>query len=256
MEARVKRIISQCSCQQIKRVTRPYGHLPPSLQEYDPWECVQVDLFGSWSYTDTNGIDRSIRAVSFIDVATRWSELHTYNKMKSEEISFIFDQQWLNRYPRPRFVIYDNGTEFSSEFEELLDSFGIIGKPTTVKNPQSNAFVERIHGVIAESLRAMKLHTLPHDDTTNNAILQAIAWGLRSTYHTSLQATPGQFAFGRDMIINSTYLANRRFTRKKQRRNVLCNNSRENRKRVQYDYQPGPNVFILNKDIKRKLNPI
>ena len=93
MEARVKLLIHRCSCQKNKRVTRPYGHLPPNLQQYDPWKCVQVDLFGPWSYTDANGIDRFIRAVSFIDVATRWPELHSYNEKSSEEISLIFDQQ-------------------------------------------------------------------------------------------------------------------------------------------------------------------
>ena len=125
-----------------------------------------------------------------------------------------------------------------------------------MENPQSNAFVERIHGVIAESFRAMQLNTRPYDYTTNNAILQAVAWALRSTYHTSLQATPGQFAFGRDMVLNSTYLANWKFTKDNQNRNVLYNNARENKKRIQHDYQPGQNVFILNKEKKIKLNPI
>ena len=76
----------------MKRVTRSYGHLPPILQQYDPWECVQADLFGPWKYTDPNEIDQSIRAVSFINVATRWPELHPYNGEKSEDISLIFDQ--------------------------------------------------------------------------------------------------------------------------------------------------------------------
>ena len=117
-------------------------------------------------------------------------------------------------------------------------------------------FVGRIHGVIADSLRAMKLDTLHHDATTEHSLLQAVAYGLRSTFHSSLQATPGQITFGRDMIIHSTYLANWKFIRYYQRKNTLYNNAKENRKRIQHDYQPGHNFSILNMDIKRKLNPV
>jgi hypothetical protein len=54
----------------------------------------------------------------------------------------------------------------------------------------------------------MKLHTLKFDDTTVNAILQNVAYGLRATYHSSLAASPGQLIFGFNMIINAIYLAN------------------------------------------------
>ena len=137
MEARVRKLIRQCSCQKNKRTPRQYGTLPPNIQHYEPWECVQVDLFGPWKYTDVNGIERKIKGVSFIDVATRWVELHNYESKGSEEISLLFDREWLNRYPRPRIVIFDNGTEFSSEFKEILESFGIIPKPTTTTKPSS-----------------------------------------------------------------------------------------------------------------------
>ena len=31
--------------------------------------------------------------------------------------------------------------------------------------------------------------------------LSSVAWAIRSTYHTTLDATPGQVVFGRDMIL-------------------------------------------------------
>ena len=97
---------------------------------------------------------------------------------------------------------------------ELIESFGVTPKPTTVKNPQANAFVERIHAVIADSLRAMDLESKPYDENSVHAILQAVAWSLRTTHHTQLQASPGQMVFGRDMIINATYLTNWRAVNK------------------------------------------
>ena len=250
LEARVIIIIRRCPCQKNKRSTKKYGHLPPAIQE-----CVQADLFGPWKYNDVDGIDRVIKAVSFIEVTTRWPEIHGYGSKTSEDIALIFDQEWLNRYPRPRTVIFDNGTEFGAEFEEMLNSFGIIGKRTTIKNPQANAMVERIHLVIADCIRAMDLESQPYDDTTEHSVLQAVAWGLRSTYHTALQASPGQLAFGRDMLINAIYLANWAVIKQRKRESTLYNNAKENKLRVQHDYQPGNKVYILNKDIKRKLKP-
>ena len=43
MEVRARELIRQCSCQKNKRTPRQYGTLPPNIQHYEPWECVQVD---------------------------------------------------------------------------------------------------------------------------------------------------------------------------------------------------------------------
>ena len=43
------------------------------------------------------------------------------------------------------------------EFQEMLESYGIASKPTTVKNPQANAMHERAHLLIAEMSRTQKI---------------------------------------------------------------------------------------------------
>ena len=71
--------------------------------------------------------------------------------MQSAKIAQIFDNKWLCWYPRPCKVTYNTGGELSAfEFQELLQSYGIAQKPTTVKNPQANSFVERIHFTIGD----------------------------------------------------------------------------------------------------------
>jgi hypothetical protein len=57
------------------------------------------------------------------------------------------------------------------------------------------------------AIRKMELHKRQFDDTTINAVLQSVAYGLCFTYHFSLAASPGQIIFGQDMIINAVYLA-------------------------------------------------
>ena len=57
----------------------------------------------------------------------------------SDRIARLVNKIWLCRYPRCRYLIYDNGSEFKLHFETLCDSYGIKRKPTTIKNPQGNA---------------------------------------------------------------------------------------------------------------------
>ena len=40
-----------------------------------------------------------------------------------------------------------------------------------------------------------------------DGILAATAFAVWSTYHTTLQATPGQLVFGHDMVINTPFIA-------------------------------------------------
>jgi hypothetical protein len=98
-----------------------------------------------------------MQGLSIINAATRWVELCSYNSKWSEDITLLVDQNWLCRYLRPRIAIFDNGSEFSFEFLELLQSYGVTAKPTTIKNPKTNAFVEQIHQVIGDSIRTIEL---------------------------------------------------------------------------------------------------
>ena len=66
----------------------------------------------------------------------------------------------------------------SGRDSELLYSYGVKPRLTTVKNPQSNRLHERMHLVLREMLRTQQLY-IPHESTTVreiNRILQCTAW--------------------------------------------------------------------------------
>jgi hypothetical protein len=44
----------------------------------------------------------------------------------------------LSRYPRPKYIGFDNGGEYKNEFEELVNKYGIKKKNSTPFNPQSS----------------------------------------------------------------------------------------------------------------------
>ncbi len=84
--------------------------------------------------------------------------------------------------------IYDNGSEFKLHFRALCDSYyGIKHKPTSVKKPQANAILERIHAVLMNMLRTAEIDMSDSVKTSYiNFFLIDAAWAILSTYHTVL----------------------------------------------------------------------
>jgi hypothetical protein len=80
-----------------------------------------------------------------------------YFDKSSAMIAKLVYATWFCRYPRCRNIIYDNGSEFKLHFQSLCDSFGLKCKPTSVKNPQANAILERIHQTIANMMHTAEL---------------------------------------------------------------------------------------------------
>jgi hypothetical protein len=127
----------------------------------------------------------------------------------------------------------------------IKNDYGIKGKPIAVRNPQANAIVERVHQVIGNIIRTFELKSnyLDEDDPWKG-ILSATDFAVRSTFHTSLQSTPGQLVFGRDMIFNIQHIANWEFTKQRKQKIINLNNNKENAKRVQHVYQIGDKVLL------------
>lgn len=98
-----------------------------------------------------------LTCMTMMDPATGWFEIvevpnyiveNIVDKKKTTEtiidkssarISRLFEQTWLARYPRPREVVFDNGSEFKKDFVPLLKDMSIKPKITTIKNLQSNS---------------------------------------------------------------------------------------------------------------------
>ena len=150
-------------------------------------------------------------------------------------------------------VIHVARSEFKLHFEALCDSYGIKRKPTSVKNPQANAILERVHQVISTMLRTAEIDmansVAPSDIDT---FLTNASWAIRSTYHTVLKASPGAAIFGRDMLFDIPYIADWRKIGDYRQRQTDLNTARENKNRVDYDYKVGDKVLIRKDGILRK----
>ena len=109
------------------------------------------------------------------------------------------------------------------DFAQMIrDDYGVKRKPITVRNPQANAIIERIHQTLGNIVRTFRIQNADVDENDPwSGILAATMFAIRSTYHTTLQATPAQLVFGRDAILNVQYKAN--WTYIKERKQKLIN---------------------------------
>jgi hypothetical protein len=199
---------------------------------------------------------KDILVFTAIDPATNFIELQVIPNKNSALVARTFDRLWLCRYHRPLKCIHDSGSEFTGiEFQELLLSYGIKSSCITISNPQANSILERAHQTIGNQLRSLKVHEidLQNLDDVQANLLDPVKWALNSTYHTTLQATPGQLTFLRDMIMPTSYIANWDLLRQRRQHATDLNTARENRARKAHKYKVGDRVVIVNTGVASKL---
>ena len=281
MAAQENSFCQKCKdCQLHKPRKRKCGQLPPkNVGELTPWMTVHTDLIGPYTITTKQfqpdgtikEVDLHLTCMTMIDPATGWFEIvevtsfiiedlqnksfrETIDKT-SARISRLFDQTWLARYLRPKKVVFDNGSEFKKDFMPLLKDWAIKPKCTTVKNPQANSHVERIHQVLKNMFltKKLKVQILDYIDPFGE-ILPSIAWAVRASYNSATDTTPAQLVFGRDMLFNLKALINWKELSIKKQKLVDKANLRENRNRIDYDYTIGQENYIKNDGVQRKMD--
>ena len=141
--------------------------------------------------------------------------------------------------------MFDNGSEFKRDFTPLLKDFDIKPVLTSVKDPQANALVERLHQVILNILVTKDIgkqifdYIYPWGKT-----LASVSWGIRSSYHCTIMTTPVQSVIGRDTLFNLASVVDWRVATAVKQRQVDINNVRENAKQVVHDYAIGDQVYV------------
>jgi hypothetical protein len=255
----VRNHVSRCAiCQKNKKQTKKYGQLPAKDADVVPWERLCVDLIGEYKIARKGRKKLTMKAVTMIDPATGWFEIVRYEDKRAITIANIIEQTWLSRYPWPTLITYDRGSEFiGHEFRTMVQNeYGIKAKPITVRNPQANAIVERVHQVIGNMIRTFELEQNYLDETDPwGGILAATAFAVRSTYHTTLQATPGQLVFGRDMIFNIKHVADWEAIKQRKQKIINQNNARENKKRLKHNYNVNDMVLLERHDARKYESP-
>lgn len=240
-------VCSKCvTCQRTKISFKKYGHLPAKVAESEPWEILCVDLIGPYTIKRQGKEPLKLWCITMIDPATSWFEMREIKNKEAITTANIVEQTWLTRYPIPQIITYDRGTEFMADFAEMIENdYGIKRRGITVRNPQANAILERVHQTIGNIIRTFAKNDLDEKDPWAG-ILAATMFAIRATYHTTLQATPAQLVFGRDSLLNIKFEANWAYIKGRKQKLIDQNNKKENSSRIQHEYKVNDQVWVKN----------
>ncbi len=124
--------------------------------------------------------------------------------------------------------------------------------PYVIKNPQANAILEHINGVLMNMLRTSKLDMAELvKDSDIDVFLSDAAWAVHSTYHTVLKASPGAAIFGRDMLFDILFIADWQKIGEYRQGLTDLSNACENEGKIDYDYKVSQKVLLRKEGILR-----
>ena len=244
------------NCQRWKNTGQGHGHLPPRNALSTPWDEVAVDLVGPWTVEATDGISYEFNSLTCIDPVTNLVELIRVDRKTAEHVGQQFENAWLSRYPSPNRCIHDNGGEFlGRDFQAILTKHSIESVPTTVKNPESNSICERMHKTILDILRVtMRTTTINCEDDAKQVMDNALATLMHATrcvVNHTMQNSPGEIVYQRDMFVDVPVIANLEAIRQRRQLIIDQNVRRQNRKRYDHHYRVGDYVMIKKYDPKK-----
>jgi hypothetical protein len=107
-----------------------------------------------------------------------------------------------------------------------------------------NGIMERVHFTLNDALRTAEIDGREMDEKDPwGPFLASAAYAIRSTFHTTLKATPGQLVFGRDMVLTIKVMADWGGN-EQQGQKEMAQNRRENASRISHDYKVGDKVLF------------
>lgn len=177
----------------------------PKLQKFQ-----RADAMNSVIYLDFVGpfpeTERGYRyLLSMLDEYSRWVHVTPLKDADTSSTISALLEGWISQYGFPREIKTDNGSVFCSAlFRQLCKSAGIKKTFTCIYSPQNN-LVERSHLFLKQCLKTLV------NEMTNDwcRFIWCMLLLYRSTWHSSLNATPAFVLYGRELMLPSDLEATR-----------------------------------------------
>ena len=156
----------------------------------EPLEYVAVDILGPLQKTDHRNRFLVVMTESFSKL-TRTVPLRT---ISAYLVARAFCDHWVFAYGSPRYVLTDNGTQFTSKFFlAVCRELGIAKVFTTAYHPQANGQVERFNRTIVNGLRGY----VAENQRSWDEFTSALTFGYNCRVHASLGIAPFELVFSR-----------------------------------------------------------
>ena len=129
----------------------------------------------------------------------------------------------------------------------MANDYGILCNSITIRNPQANAIVERLHQTIGNIMHTFNIQEMGLDNENPwEGILSSTVFAIWSTAHTTTQHTSSQLVFGRDAILNINQEANWQLVEQHIQALINKADKKENRQRHSHVYHAEDKVLLKN----------
>jgi Integrase core domain len=150
----------------------------------EPLEFVAIDILGPLPKTDHG--NRVLLVIS--DLFSKLTRTVPMRKTTALAVAKAFRDHWVFAYGPPKFLLSDNGTQFTAKlFVEVCRELGIAN--VFAYHPQTNGQVERFNRTILNALRTYVAKSQSDWDEYTSAI----TFGYNSRIHASLGFAPFEF---------------------------------------------------------------
>ena len=211
--------------------SKNYGKVPPTDDTgVPPWDTVYVDFFED---TDEASLmfygSRQSNELSRNKASRLWSSLETsgYHAILYLVESFM--------------ITVVSSSDMNSK-NSLITTEYCQCQPRS--KPKSQQPHKRLHLSMGDMLRISQPFIGECWMDKQKRALQAVSSDIRSTINSTTNHTPGQLAFGRDMIMQAKLLVD--WEKNMRNKETVTNRGlvRENKKGIDYDYHVGDYVMI------------
>ncbi|KAI5153460.1 hypothetical protein ENBRE01_3199, partial [Enteropsectra breve] len=170
---------------------KQYGVLRGNLISDKPMENISMDLYGPVNAEEMiqRGKDKTCYLLTIIDRFSRMAEVVPLGSPSSEDIIAKIKDNWFTKFPIPKTILTDQGTQFTGRnFKKFTESLNIKHIQTLPYNPTCNSISERINQTIARGLRCSP-------GTSIKDVCAQISFALQHSYHSSLGVSPHELYF-------------------------------------------------------------
>lgn len=169
-----------------KKTGKTEGLLHSIPKENLPFMTIHIDHYGP--------VDRAHASkrhvLLIIDAFTKYVRLYAVKSTTSRE-SIQCLRDYFHAYSRPKILISDRGTSFtSSEFAEFLTEMNITHIKVATGSPQANGQVERVNRILWPALRKL------NDGQNWHKSLGDIEFAINNAPNRATGTTPSQLLFG------------------------------------------------------------
>jgi hypothetical protein len=156
-----------------------------------PFHTVGIDLLGP--------LDESIMGnkyiLTIVDHFTGWPEAIAIPDKRAETIAKALFDTLICRHGAPKYLLSDRGKEFLNNLmQELARVVGFTKIFTTAMHPNSNAYPERLHRFINNTMAIM---INGHAENDWETLLPHVLFSYRTTIHETTKYTPFHLVYGR-----------------------------------------------------------